>query len=380
MCSDFFNPERIPRQEEIVISEYGTQISPKLSSGLPTGSIHPITDSDGLLTISDDGNIALVDSSGSIIWSSGVRAFFNNTQARLEDSGNLVLEKENGQSIWESFDHPGDTFLPGMKARNEWGSVDKRITSWKNDEDPSPGDFFVAFSSLQLMMFNNSKMIWSSGPLLGSYAIGSVNNSGSGQVPVTFLLTGSRGNVAFSYDVSSGVDILVRFTIEYSGKLNALIWQKAANSWLSLFTIPSIFCDTYGVCGPWGACEDNKCSCLEGFEPRDKSNPFGGCVRKVPLEFSSEDKFLSVKNTYLAGNFTMVDPKREEECQSECLHRNQCTAYTYSNSTMALDGGYCLLWDGDIPNLMAPDTGMLNLSIRVDASELSMFNCFNLQF
>ena len=338
----------------------------------------PITDSDGLLTISDDGNIALVDSSGSLIWSSGVRAFFNNTQARLLDNGNLVLEQENGQSIWESFDHPGDTYLPGMKLRNEWGSVKKILTSWKNDEDPSPGDFFAAFSSLQLIFFKNSTIIWSSGPLLGNYSVGSVSNSGTGQLPVVFLLQGSRENVTLSVQVS-GVDTLIKSTMEYSGKFNALVWMKAANSWLSLFTIPSKFCDNYGVCGPWGACEDNKCSCLEGFEPRNKSNPFGGCVRKVSLTFSPEDKFLSVKNTNLAGTFTMVDPKSEEECQSGCLSRNQCTAYTYSNLLTELGKGYCLLWDGDIPNLMAPDTGTLNLSIRVDASELSMFNCFNLQ-
>ena len=338
----------------------------------------PITDSDGLLTISDDGNIALVDSFGSLIWSSGVRPYFNNTQAKLLDTGNLVLEQDNGQTIWESFDHPGDTYLPGMKLRNEWGSVTKRMTSWKNDEDPSPGDFFAAFSSLQLMVFKNSTIIWSSGPQLGSYLVVSANNSRSGQWPVVYLLTGSRGDVTLSVALS-GANILVRCIMEHSGHSKGLIWENATNSWQSLFTIPSTFCHEYGVCGPWGACEDNKCRCLEGFEPTDKSNPSGGCVRKVPLKFSSEDKFLSVKNTNLAGNFTMVDPKSEEECQSGCLSRNQCTAYTYSNLTTELGKGYCLLWDGDIPNLMAPDTGTLNLSIRVDASKLSMFNCFNLQ-
>ena len=338
----------------------------------------PITDSDGLLTILDNGNIALVDSSGSLIWSSGVRAFFNNTRARLLDSGNLVVEQDDGQTIWESFDHPGDTYLHGMKVHNEWGAVEKRITSWKNEEDPSPGDIFAAFSSLQLMLFKNSRIIWSSGPLIGNFSVGYVSNSGTGQLPVIFQLEGSRENLTLSV-ADFWMDTLVKSTIEYSGKFNALVWQKAPNSWRSLFTIPSKFCDNYGVCGPWGACEDNTCSCLEGFEPRNKSNPFGGCVRKVPLQFSPEDKFLSVKKTNFAGNFTMVDPKTEEECQSGCLSRNQCTAYTYSNLTTELGKGYCLLWDGDIPNLMAPGTGTFNLSIRVDASELSMFNCFNLQ-
>ena len=41
-----------------------------------------------------------------------------------------------------SFDHPSDTMLPGMKLG--WSlktGLQRNLTSWRSDDDPSPGDF-----------------------------------------------------------------------------------------------------------------------------------------------------------------------------------------------------------------------------------------------
>ncbi|RWR93558.1 receptor-like serine/threonine-protein kinase SD1-8 [Cinnamomum micranthum f. kanehirae] len=66
----------------------------------------------------------------SVTWASTT----TNTSAKLLDNGNLVLvEGANGRVLWQSFDHPTDTLLPGMKLRN--------LTSWLNDEVPYPGPF-----------------------------------------------------------------------------------------------------------------------------------------------------------------------------------------------------------------------------------------------
>ncbi|XP_014632223.1 S-locus-specific glycoprotein BS29-2-like [Glycine max] len=66
----------------------------------------------------------------------------------LLDSGNLVI-KIKGQAdpeayLWQSFDNSSDTLLPGMKlGSNLRTGLNRRYTSWKSPDDPSPGDVWV---------------------------------------------------------------------------------------------------------------------------------------------------------------------------------------------------------------------------------------------
>ncbi|MFS7960429.1 putative protein kinase RLK-Pelle-DLSV family [Helianthus anomalus] len=64
---------------------------------------------------------------------------------QLMDTGNLVVwdrstNKEN--VMWQSFDHPGNTLLPGMKFGKDLATGRERvITPWKSADDPSPGPY-----------------------------------------------------------------------------------------------------------------------------------------------------------------------------------------------------------------------------------------------
>ena len=76
----------------------------------------PLNDSSGVLTISEDGNLVVLDGKKEILWSSNVINSVANSSAQLLNSGNLVLrEKTTGSIIWESFQLPCDTLLPNMK-------------------------------------------------------------------------------------------------------------------------------------------------------------------------------------------------------------------------------------------------------------------------
>jgi hypothetical protein len=73
----------------------------------------PLKNSSGVLTISEDGNLVVLDGQKEILWSSNVTNSVVNSSAQLLDSGNLVLqENTTGTTIWESFQHPSNTFLP----------------------------------------------------------------------------------------------------------------------------------------------------------------------------------------------------------------------------------------------------------------------------
>ena len=64
----------------------------------------PLNDSSGILTISDDGNLVLMNRRKEILWSSNDKNPVANSSAQLLDTGNLVLrDNSNGRIVWQSF-------------------------------------------------------------------------------------------------------------------------------------------------------------------------------------------------------------------------------------------------------------------------------------
>lgn len=90
----------------------------------------------------DSGNMKVSDySNTSTYFSTNLENSLKSQQgrriAKLHDTGNLVLnDDETGEILRESFNHPTDTLLPGMKMDDNLN-----LTSWINDQDPAPGNF-----------------------------------------------------------------------------------------------------------------------------------------------------------------------------------------------------------------------------------------------
>ncbi|KAI4296585.1 hypothetical protein L6164_036534 [Bauhinia variegata] len=76
----------------------------------------PVKDTTGIFTISDDGNLVVLNGQNKVVWSSNVSIVPFNSTARLLDSGNLILlDATTGKTVWESFQHPSDTMVSEMK-------------------------------------------------------------------------------------------------------------------------------------------------------------------------------------------------------------------------------------------------------------------------
>lgn len=108
--------------------------------------VSPLTDSSGILKITKQGSLILLDGNESEIWSSNSSMATHYPVAQLLDSGNLVVRDlsntDSDNFLWQSFDYPTDTFLAGMKlGRNRITGFDRYLTSWKSVDDPSPGNF-----------------------------------------------------------------------------------------------------------------------------------------------------------------------------------------------------------------------------------------------
>ncbi|KAL0562117.1 hypothetical protein IC582_002568 [Cucumis melo] len=122
----------------------------------------------------------VVDANGSLIIQNGSYFFslfdvgesITSSSAVLQDDGNFVLRELNRDGsvkeiLWQSFDHPTDTLLPGMKIGiNHKTNSTWSLTSWRNEESPKPGAFRLGMNpnnTFELVMFIRDALFWRSG-------------------------------------------------------------------------------------------------------------------------------------------------------------------------------------------------------------------------
>uniref|UniRef100_A0A5B7BKI8 Putative G-type lectin S-receptor-like serine/threonine-protein kinase SD1-1 n=1 Tax=Davidia involucrata TaxID=16924 RepID=A0A5B7BKI8_DAVIN len=341
---------------------------------------NPLNDSFGVLKIGDDGNLILVGHTGSVTWSTNIRNMPSKiTVAQLLDSGNLVLRDERGGKtetyLWQSFDHPCDTLLAGMKLGwNLRTGLNRYLTSWESTDDPSPGSFSYGIELHELpqpVLRRNSVKQYRAPPWDGLQISGVKPN----HVFKNNFITKSE-EVYYEFDLRDDLTWLV---LHYSGVLQRVIWNNQSLEWIFIKKHPSDS-ESYGQCGPNAICTVNDaqiCSCLAGNMPKSSQvwDTFvwsGGCVRKNPLNCPKGEGFVKLKGVEIPDllQFRMNTSMTLKECKMECLKNCSCTAYANSNTT---GGGIgCLLWYGDLIDIKRfTESGNQNLYVRVTASELA---------
>ncbi|KAK1368289.1 Receptor-like serine/threonine-protein kinase [Heracleum sosnowskyi] len=126
----------------------------------------PIRNNSGVLSIDTSGSLIIShnDVGHPIILYSG-RGL--NRMVTLLNNGNLVL-KEGKVTLWQSFDHPTDALLPGMKLGiNHKTNRTWSLTSWLGVTDPSSGAFTLEWDHRKriLVIKYRGKIFWTSGKL-----------------------------------------------------------------------------------------------------------------------------------------------------------------------------------------------------------------------
>ncbi|KAK4253941.1 hypothetical protein QN277_009384 [Acacia crassicarpa] len=265
----------------------------------------PLSDSSGNITISDDGNLVVLNGQNHIIWSSNVSNIAINTTCQLLDSGNLVLKDSAKNILWQSFAHPSDSFLPQMNLPSNKRTGEKlRLTSWKSLSDPSMGNFFITLERLdtpEVFVRNGTHPYWRSGPwngriFTGIYYMTTVYLKGFS------IIDDGEGTIYLSLS-NSAVPEFTFFVLDFQGVLYQNNWHNDMIQPQN-YSIQSSKCDIYGLCGSCGSCNPNSshiCTCLRGFEPSnrtewDMQNWTSGCVRKRTL------KCNELKNISAQGN------------------------------------------------------------------------------
>lgn len=244
----------------------------------------------GVLLISEDGNLVILNGQKEIAWSSNVSNAVSNSSAQLMDTRNLVsTDNSNGRTIWESFQIPGDSLVPKMKLSA--GTNDKlQLRSWRSPSDPSVGSFTAGFSFFQIPEFfvwDDHKPLWRSGPWNGNAFIGIPGMASAYQNRLD--LVEGNGSTYFIFNSVNNPSLFF-YKLKSSGAIQT---EVASNGdWNVTWPSQRTQCDFYGKCGPFGTCNPGSspiCTCLRGFVPKDdeewkRENWTGGCIRKELLQ------------------------------------------------------------------------------------------------
>ncbi|KAL4625472.1 hypothetical protein ACB092_05G028600, partial [Castanea dentata] len=339
----------------------------------------PLKDSSGVLTISEDGNLVVLNGQAEILWSSNVSNSVTNSSATLGDSGNLILRVDaTGLVLWESFQHPSDTILSRMKLSTS-SKKDQRVQliSWKSPSDPSIGSFSAGIYPLNIpeaFAWKEGRPYWRSGPWNGQVFIGMPNWNPGYHTGFTFI-DDTNGTV---FETFTGLDVLhlSKIVLDWEGNGVLTYWDDGKEDWEVVHKNPEDECDVYGTCGAFGSCDllsSPICSCLRGFEPKiikewNRGNWTSGCVRRTPLqcerknnsiEEGKADGFLKLEMIKVPDFAELALDVNIEDCRKQCLENCSCVAYGYYT------GIGCLSWSENLIDLRHFSVGGSDVYIRL---------------
>nr|GMC83775.1 G-type lectin S-receptor-like serine/threonine-protein kinase At1g11300 [Ipomoea batatas] len=350
----------------------------------------PMNDSRGTIGISADGNLIVLDGEKRVVWSTSKSNISTssspaNTTAQLLDTGNLVLkDSSSGILLWESFGENSDAFLEKMKI-GSGVSIDmtNELRSWKSPWDPSPGSFSWRLQPQnipQVVVQNNSKLYWRSGPwnkqiFIGLPHMNSFYNSG------IQIINDNAGGMAYITYTNMKQFNKLHYVLNSTGCFLERYCDEEKNQWVvSWESCGSGQCDMYGKCGPFGVCDpsaSNSCSCLQGYKPRNEmewgyGNWSSGCIRNAALQChrnnsdeakTKKDGFLKLKMVKVP-DFALWVSSVYDTCETDCLTNCSCIAYSYYT------GIGCMHWSEDLIDIQQFSMGGADLYIRLPYSEL----------
>ncbi|XP_057796002.1 G-type lectin S-receptor-like serine/threonine-protein kinase At4g27290 isoform X1 [Salvia miltiorrhiza] len=330
----------------------------------------PLTTKSGALTLTDSGFLLLLDETNATVWSSSTTATTpQNPAVQLLDSGNLVV-KDAENLLWQSFDHPTDTYLPGMMSLG-WNldtRVETYLSSWKSHDDPSSGDFTAHLDPTgypQIIVRRGKTVKFRLGPWNG------VRFSGSPGTRNNPTLNMNKNEVKYGEDNVDG-SVIARLTLSLEGVGVRWIWNDQSKSWMT-YNLEADACDNYNACGAYGVCsvgDSPICRCMDRFVHRDEGNLSLGCVARTALACEG-DVFFKYSGMKLpdARNTTFDDRKMlPADCEAECLKNCSCTAYKQLDIREETSG--CLFYYGELFDARTMAVGGDELYIRIASADL----------
>jgi hypothetical protein len=346
----------------------------------------PLSDHSGVLKVTDDGILVLLNSTSGVVWSSNTSRTVENPVAQLLDTGNLVVKDRNDDDpekfLWQSFDYPCDTLLPEMKLRwNLVTGLNRVLSSWKSTDDPARGEFSVLIDPRglpQIVNMEGDSIKTRGGSWNGLRCTGYPKLRPNPVYEYEFML--NENDVFYKYKLRNA-SVFSRLTVNTLGVVQRFNWVDRKQSWEPFLSSHIDECDNYGLCGGYATCNINKspeCACMEGFLPKSPKHWDSeldwsdGCVRRTPLECNGRDGFLKLTWVKLPDTSSSWYNKSMslKECKGMCLKNCNCTAY--ASLDVRGGGSGCVLWFGSLIDTReySDAEGGQDLYIKMATSEL----------
>lgn len=316
----------------------------------------PLLGSYGVLKFMKN-NLVILNQSGDQIWStylsgSGVRS---SMWAELHNNGNLVLKYINNPTgyVWQSFDHPTDTLLPGMKL--DPVDLSKRLYSWVSSDDPSAGYLWLGIMNYPDGIFAID---------VTNYRMDTWNGYRFGDLPPVFQLNDN----ADSFLMNTFPNSYSRLTMSPDGFYYIHTWVPGVNVWNMSFSMREDACYRgrfNTTCGSYSICSKNaSCHCIQGVTEK----PEGGCIRRNALK-CNEDIFEKLRKMKLPEDGECINGSSYsvEECENVCLKDCDCKSFALVESRKSQR--VCVKWTGVLKGMRTYTFGGQDLYIRVAASD-----------
>ncbi|GMH22457.1 hypothetical protein Nepgr_024300 [Nepenthes gracilis] len=344
------------------------------------------------LEITAEGHLMLMDSVNFNVWET--ENAFSAAEMKLLETGNLVLISPSGERVWQSFDHPTDTWLPGMNLTRE-----QSLTCWKSLWDPSPGKYLLR---LKTPGYGEFELVYNGTIVAPYWATGNWTGAAFTNVPEMtvpyiykfhftrpFTPTASFGFTETSLD-SEMRPPLTRFHVDFAGQLRQYTWSPQTENWNMFWSQPENRCRVYGLCGNMGLCygaggtlPSKLCRCIDGFEPADEfeweSGDFSrGCRRIGSGVCDEKDAFVEVGAvSFDEAQALSFQESSRSVCERSCLANCSCIGfYLYErlNSCKILYGRVI-----NLKNLTTDSTMDENLYLRVGRNTPTKMNHWDRQ-
>ncbi|XP_022714994.1 G-type lectin S-receptor-like serine/threonine-protein kinase SD2-5 [Durio zibethinus] len=286
------------------------------------------------LEFREDGNLVLSDADGMFVWSSNTSNMLI-SYMKITGNGTLMLDySESGSSstpIWQSLDYPIDTWLPNQRIRQG-----QKLMASFSASNWTTGQFYLSFANDNLYVFFQSSPpkiyheVFAEGEESKQFRTGRLE------------LEHTRRTIAASY--TSDTENFQFLRLDTDGHLRAYQWvQGNASEVADILTDKLGICAYPTVCGDYGICSNERCSCPVGnyFKELNSST---GCSRVTPLSCQSSHlhSFIELPNVSYFGIEAAILDTDIESCKKACLRNCSCQAALFHYNSNNLSGNCSL--------------------------------------
>ncbi|XWS37226.1 hypothetical protein CRYUN_Cryun19dG0025200 [Craigia yunnanensis] len=265
-----------------------------------------------LLQLTPEGSLILKDGDGVVVWSPNT-AGKSVSRLNLSAEGNLMLFDKTNNMVWQSFDYPTDSLVLGQRlvpGQNLRASV--------SPSNLSEGLYAVAIINGDFTAYMDA---YPSQIYYRSYSME--------EITYIEFQTGMFGGLP-------GTNSTNFIQLGSDGHLMAYEWIESKWEGIDLFEMSR--CNYPLVCGQYGVCVEEECSCPEVvtqsqttyFKPIDYRRPDLGCsaISPISCELSLHQSLLELQSTsYYSFVFTSnVNYTSIEDCKEACLKNCSCKA------------------------------------------------------